>query len=258
MEASFVGAALFGQAKLGVAAFNDASFSGPAIFWEATFAGDAWFTGATFAHGAGFEAAVFTRNASFREATFSGDAEFSGTVFSREAHFDGATFAEDAWFGEAINIRVAGVDAETRLAGARTTAFVSAGQAHVPAARFDGTLSFEGARVTDPKRAHAWPPRGEPNPTQTTPPDPTSSTPAARGDIDLPPRCHELRWYAAHHDQSVAFTLEGRGAAEPPGEALQDPASGGLVGLGSKVALRPRGQAAVCRIGLLEQANHLS
>ena len=103
--------------------FNHAAFSGHPGFYGATFSGTALFNQATFSGAASFSEATFSGDAVFTEATFSGGAWFNKATFSGDAVFDGVTFSSGtAWFK-------GGPD----------------------------TLSFQGALVKSPGRAHVWP-----------------------------------------------------------------------------------------------------
>lgn len=158
-EATFAEGAVFARATfVNGCSFVEANFRGVAPFYETAFAGDAWFRDATFAEGVAFDGASFSGRANFRKTTFSEGSTFPGVVFASEANFGGATFVGTTWFGEAINARAAEFDGVDLPRGAHATALVLSSDAHVPAARFDGEVTFEDARVTDPDRPHWWPP----------------------------------------------------------------------------------------------------
>lgn len=164
IKATFTGTANFIKATLANAAFMDTIFSGFALFAEATFTENASFSNATVAEGGHFEMATFTGSAWFLNVAFAENADFAGATFAGETSFNRVTFTGQAWFGEAINLRGAGVDLETARQAAHAVA-LSSNVDHVPAARFDGTLSMESARVIDSQRDHSWPPawRAKPN-----------------------------------------------------------------------------------------------
>jgi uncharacterized protein YjbI with pentapeptide repeats len=157
VEATLDDFADFSRTTLETAGFRGTAFSGHALFTEATFTGDAFFGNATLADGGYFELAAFNGKAWFHGATFAREADFSGATFSGEASFERATFTGQAWFGEAPNSRGAGVDPEAAFRAAHWVTLRSP-IAHLPAARFDGVLSMENARVTDPRQNHSWPP----------------------------------------------------------------------------------------------------
>ncbi|MFE6808643.1 pentapeptide repeat-containing protein [Streptomyces sp. NPDC057681] len=101
-----------GQAHLGDAWFESATFEGDAWFHSAIFKGDArfesatfrdyaLFNSATFRGFAQFGAATFENNAWFESATFEGYASFGAVTFKGDARFGSATFESDAWFESA-------------------------------------------------------------------------------------------------------------------------------------------------------------
>ncbi|HEX8865792.1 MAG TPA: pentapeptide repeat-containing protein [Lentzea sp.] len=168
IEATFAGLADFSRATLEHAGFRRTTFSGHAVFTEATFIRAAFFSSADLAGRGYFEMAAFGGEAWFHHAAFAKGAEFAGAVFSGETSFEGATFADQAWFDGAPNTRGAGVDPEAAFNAAHWVA-VSSPVDHLPAARFDGPLSLENARVTDPRQNHSWPAGWRPEPDRDEP-----------------------------------------------------------------------------------------
>ncbi|MGV9856862.1 pentapeptide repeat-containing protein [Streptomyces sp. NPDC003442] len=88
-----------GSPRLGIARFDEATFTDLAWFEWATFSGLAVFEGATFSDWTLFEGATFSAQASL-EATFDGSARFDRAKFAAEAQFGGATFSGDVAFVE--------------------------------------------------------------------------------------------------------------------------------------------------------------
>jgi uncharacterized protein YjbI with pentapeptide repeats len=171
-DATFVDGALFDRATFAAAAFTSTTFAGYAIFNEASFTDFAYFSDATIAGSATFWVATFAGTAKFNHVTFADDADFAGAIFAGETSFEGATFTGQAWFGGAINLRGAGVDPHTASQSGHFVVLLSSNVDHVPAARFDGTLSMEGACVTEPQRHHSWPPAWRPKPNRDDPAGP--------------------------------------------------------------------------------------
>ncbi|WP_234375051.1 MULTISPECIES: pentapeptide repeat-containing protein [unclassified Streptomyces] len=85
----------------GEAWFESATFQGRAIFDQANFEGDAAFESAIFEHAVWFGSATFQFNALFDSATFQGDAGFESVIFQGGATFESATFQVDATFRSA-------------------------------------------------------------------------------------------------------------------------------------------------------------
>ncbi|MGX1025553.1 uncharacterized protein YjbI with pentapeptide repeats [Streptomyces ambofaciens] len=87
-----------GNARLGAALFNKATFEGTAAFESVTFEDIAVFESATFKSIALYKSATFEDAAVFRWATFEGEAVFESTTFEGLAVFGSATFADEALF----------------------------------------------------------------------------------------------------------------------------------------------------------------
>ncbi|MGA5900248.1 pentapeptide repeat-containing protein [Streptomyces venetus] len=87
-----------GNARLGAALFNKATFEGTAAFESVTFEDIAVFESATFKSIALYKSATFEEAAVFRWATFEGEAVFESATFEGLAVFGSATFKDEALF----------------------------------------------------------------------------------------------------------------------------------------------------------------
>lgn len=87
-----------GNARLGAALFNKATFEGTAAFESVTFEDIAVFESATFKSIALYKSATFEDAAVFRWAIFEGEAVFESTTFEGMAVFGSATFRDEALF----------------------------------------------------------------------------------------------------------------------------------------------------------------
>ncbi|MFK4687737.1 pentapeptide repeat-containing protein [Streptomyces pristinaespiralis] len=90
-----------GQARIGEANFESATFQNSAFFGSTTFERNAWFRSAIFQGGASFSSATFGGEAFFEAATIQDVAFFEGTTFRNDASFASATFEGLAWFRSA-------------------------------------------------------------------------------------------------------------------------------------------------------------
>ncbi|MFJ8775341.1 pentapeptide repeat-containing protein [Streptomyces microflavus] len=90
-----------GRARIGVAQFEEATFTGEACFDGVAFAGDALFKRAEFCADAVFEGVDFHGKGMFCEAKFNGDAAFEGAAFAGEANFVRVKFTGISWFSHA-------------------------------------------------------------------------------------------------------------------------------------------------------------
>jgi uncharacterized protein YjbI with pentapeptide repeats len=150
--ATFTGTAEFSRARFtGTAGFSGARFTGTSTdFRGAEFTGVAGFSGATFTGTAEFSRATFTSTAWFNGAGFTGDAGFSSATFTGDAGFSSTTFTNNPWF---ISARFTGTSTDFR--GARftgtSTDFRGArftGVAAFDDATFNGTAGFNDATFT--------------------------------------------------------------------------------------------------------------
>jgi len=90
-----------GKPHIGIARFDEVSFSGTAWFGGVSFSGPAGFSGASFSGPAEFVRASFSDTARFDEVSFSGTAWFDEVSFFGTALFGGASFFGIARFGGA-------------------------------------------------------------------------------------------------------------------------------------------------------------
>ncbi|MFA7768272.1 pentapeptide repeat-containing protein [Streptomyces sp. NPDC048723] len=145
-----------GQPRIGIAAFDEATFTGTARFDKvtlgqarfrlATFTGHAGFGEARLVGIAGFGEAMFCGTAFFGGAMFDGDAWFGGAAFGGHAWFGGATFTGNAGFGEAMFRGTAGFGRATFTGAAGFTRTMFNGHAGFGEATFTGPAEFGEAR----------------------------------------------------------------------------------------------------------------
>ncbi|MGW8726340.1 pentapeptide repeat-containing protein [Streptomyces sp. NPDC055808] len=140
---------LTGNARLGAAEFESATFKGDARFRSATFEGTAGFESATFKDAARFESATFKGYAEFGSATFEGVAWFESATFEGVAWFESATFKGVAWFESATFKGVAWFESATFKDTARFESATLKDTARFESATLKDTARFESATLKD-------------------------------------------------------------------------------------------------------------
>ncbi|MER6789879.1 pentapeptide repeat-containing protein [Streptomyces sp. NPDC000658] len=137
------------QPSIGVAAFDEATFTGNARFDKVTL-GQAKFRLAKFTGHAGFGGVKLAGIAGFGEATFSSTAFFGGATFGGDAWFGGAAFGGHAWFGDATFKGNSGFGAATFRGTAGFGRAMFTGEAGFARTLFTGHAGFGEATFTGP------------------------------------------------------------------------------------------------------------
>ncbi|MER7236085.1 pentapeptide repeat-containing protein [Streptomyces olivaceus] len=144
-----------GQAHLGHARFDAATFHGAARFDSAVFDGEARFHAAVFHDAAGFGGATFQSDAGFHSTTFHHAAEFHSATFQSAAWFDSTFFQGAARFHAAIFVGSAWFDSAVFHGAARFHSARCHGAARFDSATFQHAAWFDSATFHGVVRFHS-------------------------------------------------------------------------------------------------------